>query len=45
MGLTKHEQTNKHKMYIESTTTATDESDSGSELSDGVGSGEPLIVL
>jgi len=34
-GLSKDEQTNKHKMYIESTATAADES--GSELSDGVG--------
>jgi len=44
-GLAKHEQTNKHKMYIELTTTAVDESDNGSELSDGVGSDEPSIVL
>jgi len=44
-GLSKHEQTNKHKMYIESTTTAADESDNGSELSDGVGADDPLIVL
>jgi len=28
-----------------STTTAVDESDNGSELSDGVGADEPLIVL
>jgi len=42
-GLTKHEQTNKHKMYIESTTAAADES--GLELSDGVGADELLIVL
>jgi len=44
-GLSKQEQTNKHKMYIESTTTAADESDNGSELSDGVGAEGPLIVL
>jgi len=42
-GLTKHEQTNKHEMYIESMTTAADKS--GLELSDGVGADEPLIVL
>jgi len=44
-GLAKHEQTNKHKMSIELTTTAADESDNGSELSDGVGAHKPLIVL
>jgi len=44
-GLSKHEQTNKHNMCIESTTTAVDETDNGSELSDGVGADEPLIVL
>jgi len=35
-GLAKQEQTNKHKMYIKLTATAVDESDNGSELSDGV---------
>jgi len=44
-GLTKHEQTNKHKIYIELTTTAAVKSDNESELFDGVGADDPLIVL
>jgi len=34
-----------HFRDVESTTTAVDESDNGSELSDGVGADEQLIVL